>query len=280
MGFQEKFNLVYSASLIPIFIFLSIQLILMRGREGFSPFYLPFYPLAGLLCIIIVFKNFVFDFKGSQSSRRGMLDYGFTAETSKDKLLSKSNNYKQLMFRISPFILFLLVIILSATSNFQLVPVPQAFQEGFAASEIQKGYFSSIPVGLIEDFITLELFSIIVLVLNLLFKKVFKISSSFALTFGTMIIAALIASSGYGLFPGFASAHGLAYQSNQGAFILAFLFQFMNLLIFGMTGLFLPIAHITHNFLIVTLFTIVAFSIGNFVLIPLTKKIFGGFKNE
>ena len=87
----------------------------------------------------------------------------------------------------------------------------------------------------------------------LLLEYVFGIELDGFMLLGLMILMCFLASMGYStwVLPGFTSSHVAAYGQCQNCYTGAFVFGFGQSVIYMTTNMFLPIAHIAHNALIV-----------------------------
>ena len=176
--------------------------------------------------------------------------------------------------------LFALTILFSVTTlKIQIMPIPHPIEVGFTVSPMTEAYYSSVIPGFYEDFtwgiiLPTLIFNVLWLILLLTLKV--DVRQGIASYIGVMLIAILISSIGYGiLIPGFATAHTVAYQENIQAYISAFIFMFIQALLYSITGLFFPITHILHNALF-SLGYVIALSIGGvstaLIFIKLKKR--------
>jgi len=253
---QNKFNTVWSGLILILFIFFQLQLIVLKGNPEISQLYLDKYIPLGWFCIIISAISLTFIW----------VKEPFIAHIPS---MATTDSYRPVKWTWLKFIvigLFALTILFSVTTlKIQIMPIPHPIEVGFTVSPITEAYYSSVIPGFYEDFtwgIILPTLVFNVLWLILLLSLKIDVRQGIGSYLGVMLIAILISSIGYGiLIPGFATAHKVAYQENIQAYISAFIFMFIQALIYSITGLFFPIAHIIHNALF-SLGYVIALSIG------------------
>jgi hypothetical protein len=253
---QSKFNIVWSGMILILFIFFQLQLIVLKGNSEISQFYLDKYIPLGWFCIIVSAISLTFIW----------VKEPLIAHLPS---LATTDSYRPIKWNWLKFViigLFAISILFSVTTlKIQIMPIPHPIEVGYTVSPITEAYYSSIIPGFYEDFTWgIILPSLIFNVLWFLILLTLKIDArqSIASFIGVMLIAILISSIGYGLLiPGFSTAHKTAYQENIQAYISAFFFMFIQSLIYAITGLFFPIAHIIHNALF-SLGFVIAFSVG------------------
>jgi len=253
---QSKFNIIWSGVILILFIFFQLQLIVLKGNPEISQLYLNKYIPLGWFCIIVSAISLIFIWV------REPLVAHIPA-------LATTDSYRPVKLNWMKFIilgLFALSILFSVTTlKVQIMPVPHPIEVGYSVSPLTEAYYSSIIPGFYEDFtwgIILPTLIFNMIWLLLLFVIKIDVRSNMASFLAAMIIAILISSIGYGLLiPGFAAAHREAYQANITAYIAAFFFMFIQSIIYAITGLFFPIAHVIHNALF-SLGFVIALSIG------------------
>lgn len=253
---QNKFNTVWSGLILILFIFFQLQLIVLKGNPEISQIYLDKYIPLGWFCIIVSAISLTFIW----------VKEPFIAHIPS---LATTDSYRLIRWNWLKFVvlgLFALSILFSVTTlKIQIMPVPHPIEVGFTVSPITEAYYSSVIPGFYEDFtwgiiLPTLIFNVLWLILLLTLK--IDVRQSIGSYLGVMMVAILISSIGYGiLIPGFATAHKVAYQENIQAYLSAFIFMFIQALIYSITGLFLPIAHIIHNALF-SLGFVIALSIG------------------
>lgn len=253
---QPKFNIVWSGLILLLFIFFQLQLIVLKGNPEISQTYLDKYIPLGWFCIIISAISMMFIW----------VKEPFIAHIPS---LATTDSYRPIKWNWLKFVIlgmFALTILFSVTTlKIQIMPIPHPIEVGYTVSPMAEAYYSSIIPGFYEDFtwgiiLPTLIFNFLWLILLLTLKV--DARQSIGSYLGVMLIAILISSIGYGiLIPGFATAHTVAYQENIQAYISAFIFMFIQALLYSITGLFLPIAHIIHNALF-SLGYVIAFSIG------------------
>lgn len=256
---QNKFNIMWSGLILILFIFFQLQLITLQGNPEISQFFLDKYIPLGWFCIIVSAISLIFIWVREPL-------------TAHIPALATTDSYRPIKWNWVKFVmigLFAFTILLSVTTlKVQIMPIPHPIEVGFSVSPMTEAYYSSVIPGFYEDFTWgIILPSLIFNFLWLIFFLVFKmdVRASMLSFMGIMLIAILISSIGYGLLiPGFATAHTGAYQENMTAYLSAFFFMFIQSILYAITGLFLPIAHILHN-AIFSLGFVVAFSIGGVV---------------
>jgi len=267
---QSKFNIVWSGLIFLLFIFFQLQLITLKGNPEISEFYLAKYIPLGWFCIIVSAISLIFIW----------VKEPLVAHI---PALATTDSYRPVKWTWLKFLLlglFALSILFSVTTlKIQILPVPHPIEIGFAVSPITEAYYSSVIPGFYEDFTWgIILPTLLFNMLWLIFLLILKVDArqNMMLFLGVMFLAILISSIGYGLLiPGFATAHRAAYQENTQAYVAAFFFMFIQAIIYAITGLFLPIAHIIHNALF-SLGFVIALSIGGvstgLILLKLKKK--------
>lgn len=135
----------------------------------------------------------------------------------------------------------------------QIVPVPKASIETFQLTKETELYTATIIPGILEDLNYLAGLPMIIGLAIFLFLQRLGVEIGRSAFLGIGIVACLIAASGYNIWvvPGFTSAHVPSYGGSQMAYFGAWFFGFGQALVYFITGIFLPLAHILHNFLIV-----------------------------
>lgn len=253
---QTRFNIVWSGLMLILFIFFQLQLIVLKGNPEISQIYLDKYIPLGWFCIIVCAISLMFIW----------VKEPFIAHIPS---MATTDSYRPIKWTWLKFLilgLFALSILFSVTTlKIQIMPIPHPIEVGYTVSPMTEAYYSSIIPGFYEDFtwgIILPTLIFNVLWLILLLSVKVDVRQNIGSYLGVMLIAILISSIGYGiLIPGFATAHKVAYQENIQAYISAFVFMFIQALLYSITGLFFPIAHIIHNALF-SLGFVIAFSIG------------------
>lgn len=243
----KAFNLAYSGIMLVVSAFVTLQLISLSAEEGISRAYLWFYIPLGLFCCLFAGLSLVFTIiKGDPETA----NIAFIAETSEARPLSRN-----ILARFGLIILFCVVIAGSITfAGMQFLPVPQATQTGFQMTEAKSDYLISVVPGLFEDFaFLLFLPCLLVMLFCLLSKWLLKMDPKQNVAFFLIVIlfSCLLSSAGYGIWvvPGFTSSHTI-YGENVPAYIYAFVYGFTQSTLYQVTGIFLPIAHPLHNYMI------------------------------
>lgn len=253
---QSKFNVIWSGIIFSIMLFILMQLLYLARKPEISKLFLDTYTPMAWFGVILSAILIIFNF----------LKEPATAHLSPP---ATSDSYRLVQ---RTWVKFLIVFILSGvillsvtTAKIQVLPIPHPFEVGFSISPITEVYLSSVIPGFLEDFMFFWILpQVIFNFVWLLFLLLLKIDlrDNRAGFFAGMLIAIIISSLGSAyLIPGFTVAHDQVYQFNIEAYISAFIFAFIQSLIYMMTGLFFPLAHILHNALF-TLGFAVALSIG------------------
>jgi hypothetical protein len=253
---QTKFNILYSGIIFVAMLITYIQLLTIQGNPEISEFYLTKYLWLGIFSVVVSFFSICFIW----------VKEPLTAHI---PALASSDEYRIIPWTWLKFVLmiiFSVTILLSVTTlKIQVIPVPHVTTTGYLMSPITEMYYSSVIPALYEDFtfgliLPTLLFNILWLIFFLTLKIDLRANKFIYL--GSMLVILFISSVGYGLIiPGFATAHIPVYQDNIEAYLSATVFMFAQSLIYAVTGLFFPLAHLIHNALF-TLGFVVAYSIG------------------
>lgn len=165
-------------------------------------------------------------------------------------------NPLQLGWKTSVLIIALYTVFIAALSysGNQIWPVPSAFSNPMSMSPLENYITSSLIPGFSEDLLYLCVFPMILILLYSL-AKLLILGGIEIDRIEFMIVAFIacgIASTGYGIWviPGFTSSHVPAYGGAQLAYAGAWIFSFGQSLIYLITGIFAPLAHIIHNIII------------------------------
>lgn len=225
-----KKNIAYILILIAIYL-ISMQITGLRVEEGVSPTYINFYH--GLAMQGLFGGVFVVLF-----------------------LFFRANEFQIVEGRRWKIILHgavIAAIFITSINAIQLYPVPRASVSGFQLSEGTELYTSSVIPGVIEDINYNFVLPLIFVIAMVIFAgNILKVDVGKKLMIVFILIACLISSVGYNvwLIPGFTSAHIQAYGENPQAFFGAFVFSYSQSMVNLMTGWFVPVAHIVHNYMI------------------------------
>lgn len=146
-----------------------------------------------------------------------------------------------------------LLIVFLSFSGTQIVPVPRASVEGFQIGASEQLYLSSVIPGILEDLVyNVGLPMTLLVIIALVAEFGFGIEIGTGSLVGFAVIAAIVAAIGYNVWvvPGFASAHVPSYGVTNPGLFAAFFFSFGQSLVYILTGIFLPLAHILHNMIV------------------------------
>lgn len=284
--FRLMFNLSFQVFTLAMFIIILTSSILNFGRTGYNQSYLIFSAVgsgAGLIISVALIVLEIVKFKKKETG--GILKLGHIAETPAFEILSSPT------VRIGILIVWALFIgTLASQFNIQVwgdsnpyiqytafstndQPGTAYSQMGFARSL----WDSAVVPGYNEDISTFGL-SVAIVMLQMLVltwiyfatKNPFFKPLQLRWIIPAVIVGCIIASLGLGFIPGFAQAHETVGGTDVLFLLSAFVFQTINLLLFWVTGLFFPLAHIIHNAMFVIGFSI-AYSFA-FCLIPIMSK--------
>lgn len=224
---------VMALVILLVVYFLGLQLQGLGLEEGVSRAYVDFYSGLIPLSILSIIALVVF----------------------KVRYFSVFGEYLGTAAKFGIIIVWTLFIVFISFSGQQVVPVPRASVESFQITAQNEMYLSSVVPGVLEDLnylVGLPMIFAVILLLMLEFGA--GIEPGAGVTIGVMVLAAFVASIGYNVWvvPGFASAHVPSYGATNPALFGAFMFSFGQSLVYMVTGLFLPLAHIIHNAIIYT----------------------------
>jgi len=264
---SSKFDFWYSASFFPLTLLLLAFIMFNRG-QGLSTNYLIIYVGLGVVAGLYFLGNMILEFTPKYKNNP-ISGYGFVSDSNSESFLRMWG-----VFRFVPHILFAIIIVLSAFAGQEIIPPPIAapFAEEVVLSgtisPLKLAFFNSVPVGIFEDVGTLIITVVSMLILYFPGRWIFgeskKISFAVRGVIGSIIGATF-----------FTLAHTSAYQQDAGAYIIAWIFAFVNMLITVFTGLFFPIAHIANNFFWSLGFFAggaAIYSFSKFMFIPVIKK--------
>lgn len=273
----KKFEIVYSTALLFWYMFLALQIFFMTG-QGVSSKYVYIYGYGCVVVGLLIFMSNIMRFfipKYGKSPARYFAEIGVLAESSKERLLSNLG----LVVRFGVLLMFGGAILVMGLSGQQVFPNP--LETPFSQEQLETGqvsglsnqYLNSVPVGFVEDGAAMFMSEIIIAFLSLGTWILVKIGvlkkDNLFLWIMRVLVAVFITAL---LF--FSLAHKDVYGVNIGAYIVAFIFQFVNLLLFNVTGIFLPVGHIVNNWIFSAGF-MVALSVGGatFSILPLFSTI-------
>jgi len=244
----KLFRIVYSSLVCVILILLVINILGLRGREGFNEQYITFYTWVLLAGVVFGVLFLFMDFYSAAFAKNEYASFGFIYETSKFRLLSLHP-----LLRYGSVAVFTVLIILTVTvGKIQIFPTPEPFASGHAPTEWQRAYYISVPVGIGEDFVFNFVAPIAVTALMMGVFWLFTQRNLRADNLGDIIIyfVMTVFASLFSAFVYFMLTHEKAYGANTAAYVSAFIFSFLTCMLYLHTGFFFfGIPHIAHNFL-------------------------------
>lgn len=254
MDKSRLFNISYSAIWLCIFTFVAYQLATLWAVESISRLYLYFYlTIAGLSISFASIGMLLAIIRETDEPK-----FAFLADIAPYRILSQTKYIKWILVAVFAIMIFF------STAYVQVLPIPTPLaQAGLQISPNQNTYLTVVPPALFEDFSMLIISCILIFAISMVFKRVGINLYSNPLAFTAVAgLTSGIVSLGYGWFlPGFASSHLGTYGANYGLYLAAFIFMFTQLFIYQVTGIFMPIAHMLHNFSFTqSVFTITAIS--------------------
>lgn len=230
IGYTVKEKTVEYVAIFAVLLFLSMQIAGMSLEANIAKGYTDFYGYLAFQGMVVVVVMGAFS------------------------LWYLSHDFIPLRYRLgitAGWLVFMLVI--SIAGN-QMVPIPKASIETLQLTKQTELWTSSVIPGVLEDWNYLVGFPMIISLAYFIGRKrLFGSDVGFGEFVATGIVACLIASTGYNIWviPGFTSAHVPAYGGADLAYGGAFVFSFGQSLTYFLTGIFLPLPHILHNFIIV-----------------------------
>lgn len=232
MDFDVKKPLVGFVVVIIILFFLSMQLQGLGLEEGVSTGYTDFYGNYAVIALTMaVVTGFLFYIV--------RIRWGHII----------TSKWLTLMI-IAGFAFYIVVL---TTGAGQIMPVPRASMHEFQLNPGTELYTSSVIPAILEDWIILYCLPFMLFIaIGMIIEIPFDYELGRWSVIGLALICCFIASVGYNVWviPGFVSQHVPAYGGQTEAYVGAWLFAFPQSVIYFFTGVFFPVAHFLHNFII------------------------------
>ena len=232
-------------------VFLLLQMQSLSAEVGVSPSYIEFYRALALIVVLMMTTSIVISFLNNKGLVPEWVSLGFIwSENASIRPLALSRT----VIRFVPHIVFIIVISMLLLTNIVsiFVPVPQV-STGIAMSAGKTIYLQSVIPGVLEDYAYLIVLPMVIFFfMGVILYRLLGIRPTIAVNTVLIIIACLMASLGYSIWviPGFTSSHTKVYGELSPAYLSAFAFSFGQSLVYHVTGIFFPLAHIIHNFII------------------------------
>lgn len=253
----RKKSIIYNSIALAIVLILSIAVFSLKGHIGYSAPYVSFYLpalliVAGIIFVFGILANLI---KGMAEveDETGFTDFANTNDPEDYRLLGTPDT--PFWMRVLPhivlaiFIGIMVVNVPAVAEGFYYLP--EVLSSGSYVSQVSESFFMSVPVGIAEDFIYLFLFPGIILALCIGIMRLSGVEITPFKYLVLVLIVCLITSAGYGaIVPGFASTHEVSFKDDMPKYIYVFSIGYAQSVLNMLTGLFLPIAHITNNWLV------------------------------